>query len=141
MELRLLEALLALPDAAKRVAAEGGGAEAFKPGAGQRLAGVIFALALEGGVVEAARVMGQLEDPEVRDLCSQLIGNIHPDKDYEQELRGFARLLEGGLQRRLDEVLREIRGATDKETQKRLLAEHRDLRAQLQQGRTVARAR
>lgn len=139
-ELHLLEALLAVPEAAARIAAQGGGPQAFSPGPTQVVAGAIFSVAAEG-LVEPARVMARIEDPAARSLCDRLIGRIRAEKQYEQDLAGFAALERQTVEARLKDITRRIREAGDKDTKNRLLAEHTRLRAQLQPGPTVAEAR
>jgi DNA primase len=128
VELCLLEAMLAVPDAAARIASRGGGPEAFTPGPGQTVAGAIFAVADEGPV-EPARVMARLEDPSARDLCDHLIGRIDEAKNYERDQEGFDVLLRRITKRRREELVRRIRAAKDHETRAKLLAEQKALRA------------
>lgn len=136
----LLEALLASPEAAARLASEGYGPQDFNPGPCQRVAGAIFALAAEGRL-DPATAMGLLEEPGARDLCARLMGRLDAEnKNYERELTGMAALRTARLRARQEEVGRAIRATQDKETKTRLLAELGRLRAQLQQGPMAAEA-
>jgi DNA primase catalytic core len=136
----LLEALMGMPEVATRLLGEGYGPQDFNPGPCQRVAGAIFALAGEGRL-QPATVMGLLEEPRARDLCSRLIGRMDAEnKNYERELSGMAALRNARLRARQEEVTRAIRGTQDKETKTRLLAELTRLRAQLQQGPVAAEA-
>jgi DNA primase len=122
LERHLLEALLAIPDGASQVLTAGGDADLFTPGPAQVLAGVIFQLAA-GGPVEPAQVLGRLEDPVARDLCDQLSGRIHEDKDYARDLEGWIVLRRRLIKRRRAELQRQILAAEDQETRNRLLLE------------------
>ena len=131
---------MGMPEVAARLAGEGYGPQDFNPGPCQRVAGAIFALAAEDRL-QAATVMGLLEEPRARDLCARLIGRMDAEnKNYERELTGMAALREARLRARQEEVSRAIRGTQDKETKTRLLAELTRLRAQLQQGPVAAEA-
>jgi len=136
----LLEALMGMPEVATRLVGEGYGPQDFNPGPCQRVAGAIFALAAENRL-QAATVMGLLEEPRARDLCARLIGRMDAEnKNYERELSGMAALRTARLRARQEEVSRTIRATHDKETKTRLLAELTRLRAQLQQGPVAAEA-
>lgn len=142
-ELRLLEALLAVPQGAVKVKEQGASAEGFSAGPARRIAEAIFADAAEHGAVEPARVLGRLDDPDTRGLVGGLIAQLGSaavggkHKDHEGELAGLDRLMRSSWERRLRELKEEIRRAErrrDQTTTARLLQEHRDLKARLAGG-------
>ena len=142
-ELRLLEALLAVPHGAVKVKEQGASAEGFSAGPARRIAQAIFADAAEHGAVEPARVLGRLEDPEARALTGGLIAQLGAaavggkHKDHEGELAGLDRLMRSSWERRLRELKEEIRRAErrrDQSATTRLLEEHRDLKSRLAGG-------
>lgn len=143
IEAKLLEVLLALPEAAGQMAARGVGPTAWTAAPSRRIAEVAFALAAAGEVVDPAAVLGRLDDPAARDLASQLIGRIDLNKSYQKELEGVDALLVRAQQRQLQEITREIRQTRDPQATERLLGEHKRLRAEIDEARTrsVAKAR
>lgn len=143
LEAKLLEALIAVPDAAAQVAERGVGPGSWSPGAPRLVAEAVFGLAAAQGTVDPAGVLSRLEDPAARDLAAGLIGRIDPNKNYVKELEGVDALLVRARQRRLQEITREIRQTKDPQATERLLAEHKRLRAEIDEARTrtVARAR
>jgi DNA primase len=136
----LLEALLGAPEEVARLTEEGYGPQDFTPGPSRRLAGEIFALAA-AGKLEPARVMSAVEADDERALCARLMGRLDAEKKYVRELSGMVVLRHQRLQARIHEANRELRAASDKQTKSHLLAEIKQLRAQLQPGPTALKAR
>lgn len=143
IEGKLLEALIAVPEAAVQVAALGVGASAWTDGAPRRVAQAAFALAAEGVAVDPAGVLARLDDVAARELASLLIGRIDAGKNYVKELEGVGVLVARAHERRLQEIKREMRQTKDPQAKERLLAEHKKLRAEIDEARsrTVAKAR
>lgn len=143
VEAKLLEALLAVPDAAAQVTQRGVGPSAWTAGPARGVAEAVFALAAEQGAVDPASVLSRLDDAPTRALASELIGRIDANKNYVKELEGVDALLVRARQRRLQEITREIRQTRDPQATERLLAEHKRLRAENDdaRARSVARAR
>lgn len=142
VEAKLLEALIAVPDAAAQVAERGVGPASWTAGPTRQVAEAVFALASEQGAVDPAGVLSRLDDAAARDLAARLIGRIDSNKNYVKELEGVDALLVRARQRRLQEITREIRQTKDPQATERLLAEHKRLRAEIDDARrAVARAR
>lgn len=143
IEAKLLEVLLALPEAAQQMAARGVGPDSWTSAPSRAVASAAFALAASGEVVDPAAVLGRLDDPAARDLASQLIGRIDLNKSYQKDLEGVDALLVRAQQRQLQEITREIRQTRDPQATERLLGEHKRLRAEIDEARTrsVARTR
>jgi DNA primase len=125
---QLLEALLAVPEAAGEAAARGLTPSLFADGPARVVAAEIFACAAEDGIAEAAQVLARVEDPASRDLLAELIGRIREDKDYRGELAGLDRLVARGREDRRKQIMVEIRHLRDPEARRQLLAEYRELR-------------
>lgn len=143
IEGKLLEALLAVPDAAAQVAATGVGPDAWTDGAARRVARAVFAIAAEGVAVDPAGVLARLDDEASRDLASRLIGRLDAGKNYVKELEGVGALIARTHERRLQEITREMRQTKDPQATERLLAEHKKLKTEIDEARsrTVAKAR
>lgn len=143
VETKLLEALLAVPDAAAQLSAQGVGPAAWSTGPGRLVAEAVFAVAAEQGTADPAAVLARLDDPAARDLAHGLVGRIDGGKNYVKELEGAEALVVRARQRRLQELTREIRQTKDPQATERLLAEHKRLRTEIDEARArqVARAR
>ncbi|MCA8924630.1 MAG: DNA primase [Planctomycetes bacterium] len=138
IEERLLEAFLAVPDGARRAQEQGIGAELFSAGPARAVASAIFTAA-ERGPVQPTNVLDQLEG-EPRRLAGGLIGKIDPNKDYEGDLAGVARLVQRVTQSRLEHVRQQLSQKPDPETERRLLEEWRALNSRLQQPGSASKA-
>lgn len=142
-ETALLEGLLAVADGVARVTARGVAPALFSEGPARLLAEAIFAAAAEGPV-DAAGVLGRLEEPAARDLAAALVGRIDPSKNYAADLDGADGLLLRARRRRLQDVNREIRRTKDEARRTVLLEESKRLGAEIrdaERSRTIARAR
>lgn len=138
IEERLLEAFLAVPDGARRAQEQGIGAELFSAGPARAVASAIFTAA-ERGPVQPTNVLDQLEG-EPRRLAGGLIGKIDPNKDYEGDLAGVARLVQRVTQSRLEHLRQQLSQKPDPETERRLLEEWRALNSRLQQPGSASKA-
>ncbi|MEZ6185611.1 MAG: DNA primase [Planctomycetota bacterium] len=138
IEEALLEALLAVPDGAARVRAEGIGPELFSPGAARAVAAAIFAASEQGPVAPTA-VLDRLEGAP-RGLVGALIGKIDPAKDYEGELAGVARLVQRVTRSRLEHVRQQLSQRPDPETERRLLEEWTALNSRLKRAGSASKA-
>ncbi|MCO5169118.1 MAG: DNA primase [Planctomycetes bacterium] len=143
VETKLLEALLAVPDAAAQLTARGVDPAAWSAGPARRVAEAVFAAAAEQGAADPAAVLARLDDPAARDLAHGLVGRLDPGKNYVKELEGVEALAVRTRQRRLQELTRELRQTKDPQATDRLLAEHKRLRTEIEEARArqVARAR